>query len=68
MHRSKSFGGFGMFFASPEDVLSRQELASLVDPTKKEPTKITKQQIKKYGAKYKNFSSDKKGIQGPWYR
>ncbi|KAK8747451.1 hypothetical protein OTU49_016815 [Cherax quadricarinatus] len=69
MHKSKTFGGVAVFPYSTE-TLTRQELERLVDSRKREPTKVTKAQIKEYGKKYKNFNSDadEKRENAHWYR
>lgn len=70
MHKTKLFSGFGVFSSSP-DALTRQELDSFVDDKKKEPTKVTKAQIKEYAEKYSGFQTDvKKETKepAPWYR
>lgn len=69
MQKAKAFSGFGVFSSSP-DALTRQELDSFVDD-KKEPTKVTKAQIKEYAKKYGSFQpEDKKETKepAPWYR
>nr|XP_045609471.1 transmembrane protein 205-like [Procambarus clarkii] len=55
MQKSKSIGSLSVF---TPDVVTREELEKLVDSRKREPTKVTKAQIKEYGKKYKNFQSD----------
>lgn len=70
MHKTKAFSGFGVFSSSP-DGLTRQELDSFVDDKKKEPTKMTKAQIKEYAKKYSGFQLDEKKEPKeprPWYR
>lgn len=69
MHKTKAFSGFGVFSSSP-DALTRQELDSFVDD-KKEPTKVTKAQIKEYAKKYSSFQTEAKKEHkepAPWYR
>lgn len=65
MHKSRSAGVLGVF---SHDTISRQELETLVDGKRKEPTKVTKAQIKEYAQKYKNFQSDEKKDSLPWYK
>ncbi|XP_037780587.1 transmembrane protein 205-like [Penaeus monodon] len=65
MHKSRSAGVLGVF---SHDTISRQELETLVDGKRKEPTKVTKAQIKEYAQKYKNFESDEKKESSPWYK
>ena len=70
MYKALPDSGFGVFSSSP-GALTRQELDSFVDANKKEPTKITKAQIKEYGKKYSDYqNSDKKDKKepAPWYR
>ncbi|XP_076062263.1 transmembrane protein 205 [Oratosquilla oratoria] len=56
-----NFPGFQMISGFPPgDHMTRKELEKLVDKEKKEPNKITKEQIKEYAAKYKDFPDDKK--------
>lgn len=67
MYKGKAFSGLGVLF-SPGD-LTRQELDSFVDVNKKEPTKITKAQIKEYGKKYSDYpNGENKKEPAPWYR
>ncbi|XP_042233369.1 transmembrane protein 205-like [Homarus americanus] len=66
MHKSRSFAGFSMF-SSSTNALTNQELEKLVDSRKREPTKVTKAQIKEYGKKYKHFQAHEKD-NAPWYR
>lgn len=68
MYKAKSFSGFGVFSSCP-GALTQQELDSFVDANKKEPTKITKAQIKEYGKKYSDYpNNDNKKEPAPWYR
>ncbi|XP_045136179.1 transmembrane protein 205-like [Portunus trituberculatus] len=67
MYKTRPFSALGVFSSSPDD-LTRQELDSFVDSTKKEPTKITKAQIKEYGKKYSDYQKNDKKEPAPWYR
>lgn len=65
--QNRSISAFAELFC--EDALSRQELEELVDAKKKEPTKVTKEQIKEYGNKYRDYQhEDKKEGAGSTYR
>ncbi|KAK4293097.1 hypothetical protein Pmani_034172 [Petrolisthes manimaculis] len=64
--QNRSISAFAELFC--EDAVSRQELEELVDSKKKEPTKVTKAQIKEYGNKYRDYQEqeqDKKEGGGP---
>lgn len=66
--KNRSISAFAELFCE-EDALSRQELEGLVDAKKKEPTKVTKEQIKEYGNKYRDYQhDDKKEGAGSTYR
>lgn len=74
MKKSFSFHGFSMLrrasfpaFNPALCEMTNQELATMVHPTKPEPSKISKQQIKEYSSKYKHLKDEEKQKM-PWYK
>ena len=76
MKRALSLPGLGLlrsnnFVASGQNgifEMSRQELESMVDPTKKEISRISKLQIKEYATKYNHLKNEGNKEKNPWYR
>lgn len=66
--KSVSFGGYGLLPGlNKQDEVTFADLRLLVEEGKKEPTKTTKQKIKDFAAKYKDFKAVGVG-RVPWYR
>lgn len=66
--KSFSFGGYGVLPGMKErEEITFAELKLLVEEGKKEPTKTTKQKIKEFANKYKDFRPISAG-RLPWYR
>ena len=66
--KSVSFGGYGLLPGLKiQDEVTFADLQLLVEGSKKEPTKTTKQKIKEFAEKYRYFKSVGAARQ-PWYR
>uniref|UniRef100_A0A2P2I6B1 Transmembrane protein 205-like n=1 Tax=Hirondellea gigas TaxID=1518452 RepID=A0A2P2I6B1_9CRUS len=65
--KSMSFGGYGLLPGQTEREVTFAELKLLVEEGKKEPTKTTKQKIKEFAARYKDFKYTE-GRRMPWYK
>ena len=67
--KSMSFAGFGMFISNEEKEVTFQEIATLMDPKKREPNKVIKEQIKVYSQKYKDkYEKSSSSTNHPWYK